>query len=1045
MDFKTILIIIITASVAAFFIPTAQELQSHFKSGQDYYASKDYRRAIEQYEWIINTDSKFLKADSIPVALLGNELVVGVRTAAYYQKGNALRNLGKREESIESYRIVERRPDSPKLSALAQFQIYETYYADKEYRKAIDEARLLVERHPLDERVPRAWYDIGWSFRSLGFIDSSNLAFQTLTQNYPKNELDPRARYQLAQNYFDQAKWDTAVASFQDIITRYRPESFASTEWQNVELKAVKDQRLFEAQAGRDVDVNTLELVAKSQVKIADAYQRQGRYDDAMQTYRKVIATFSLMPSLVEATYIKMATYTIEVKSFEEGIQVYRKAIDENFSNKPLQAKLQYKIARTYQDAKAYDKAAHEYLFYVQAFAPQANGIKFPVEQAYFVAISSFYSARDYRNILAYSDTMMAYFPQTEYTTKITMYRGLADLALGKYESARESFARVIEASPGSNESIVARTQMGKSYFDEKNYKKAVESLEQLLTEDQTKVDKSEIHYLLGLSHYGVGEYDKSIEDLVLVDSTSPYYPFTFARVTRAYSAQQRYDDAAKYLDNVFLAAKTDSVDSTPFVRLARSELYTSQQKYGLAAAEFDSVLADKRLTENTQVQARYGRGLIYCELAKYKEAAEDLQFCISSGVFEQVFPALVPQAKEKLAFSYINLGKKKEGSLLLNELIASAATELDKSKYLGMMTEFQYRSGDYQKSIDVAKQVLSLTQKDEYSTIRSYVAMSNSYGNLQQHDKAIATLKEAGEKFPGNSYLDEVFFGLGKIYYNAGDYKNGSDAFQSHLQRFPTSKFKEDAQYFYALSLYQTGKADTCIKLLREFLGAYPSSKRAGAAQMQIAEAYFNTTRFDEATKEYQQLYRKYPQDENAALAMFNEGWSYYQLHQQPRMLESFKNLVIKHPATKVAADAQFAIGDFYYNQKSYDSALTAYQQFVTLFSSDSRIEEAKTLIKDLSQVEAYKAYETAMAFFDSKNWSVAVEELTKVATKYPNTEIVYGCKTNIASAYEQLGERKKALAIFEEIIRDWKDLEPAKTAVFFAEMHKRWIDAGK
>jgi outer membrane protein assembly factor BamD (BamD/ComL family) len=123
----------------------------------------------------------------------------------------------------------------------------------------------------------------------------------------------------------------------------------------------------------------------------------------------------------------------------------------------------------------------------------------------------------------------------------------------------------------------------------------------------------------------------------------------------------------------------------------------------------------------------------------------------------------------------------------------------------------------------------------------------------------------------------------------------------------------------------------------------------------------------------------------------------------------------------------------------------LTAYQQFVTSFTGDPRVEEARVLIKDLSQVEAYKAYEAAMEFFDAKNWAVAVEELTKVANKYPNTEIVYGCKTNIASAYEQLGERKKALAVFEEIIKEWKDLESARTAVFFAEMHKRWIEAGK
>jgi TolA-binding protein len=213
----------------------------------------------------------------------------------------------------------------------------------------------------------------------------------------------------------------------------------------------------------------------------------------------------------------------------------------------------------------------------------------------------------------------------------------------------------------------------------------------------------------------------------------------------------------------------------------------------------------------------------------------------------------------------------------------------------------------------------------------------------------------------------------------------------------------------------------------------------------MQIGEAYFNTSRFEEAAREYQALHRKYPQDENAALAMFNEGWCYYQLQQEQQMLGTFKALIQKHPSAKVAADAQFTIGDYYYNKQAYDSALTAYKTFVTSFAGDPRFEEAKNLIKDLSQVEAYKAYETALAFFDAKNWKIAIEELTKVMVSYPTTDIVYGCKSNIASAYEQLGERKKALAVFDEIINEWKDLEAAKTAVFFAEMHKRWIEAGK
>ncbi|MBM4160773.1 MAG: tetratricopeptide repeat protein [Ignavibacteria bacterium] len=1045
MDFKTIIIVLVAASVAAFFIPTPQEMRTHFKSGQDYYASKDYKRAIEQYDWIINADSKFLEADSVRVALLGNELNVGVRTAAFYQKANALRNLGSKEESIDNYRIVERRPDSPSLSALAQFQIYEMSYADKDYKRAIQEARALIERYPLDDRVPRAWYDIAWAFRELSMIDSSNLAFETLVQSFPRSQLDARARYQLGQNLFDQGNWDEAVSAFTDLTDRYRPESFASTEWENVELKAVRDRRLFEAQAGRDVDANTLELVAKSQVRIGDAYQRKGQYENAIQTYRKVIATFALMPTLVEATYIKMAEYTAELKGIDEGIQIYRQAIDENFSNKPLQAKLQYKIARTYQEAKIFEKAAQEYLFYVWAYAPQANAIKFPLEQAYFLAISNFYNARNFQTTLSYADTASLLFRESELSTKIATYKGLASLGLGRFAQAREYFNSVVQEAPESNEALLARTQIGKSYFDERQCAKAVESFEQLLAGDRSKLDLSEVHYLLGLSYYGLDAHEKAIDHLSRVEPSSPYYPYTFARVTRAYVAQKRFDDVTSYLEEAFSSARSDSVDFRPFVRLARSELYTAQQKYDLAIAEFDSVVNDKTQTENTRVQALYGRGLVYFEMTKFKEASTDLQACLSSGVFQQVFPALVPQAKEKLAFSFITLEKKKEGAQLLTDLVAAALTGAQKTRQLATLCEFHYRSGEYAKAIEVGKRVLAMADKDEISTIRTYVAVSNSYGNLQQHEQAIATLKEAAEKFPANEYVEEVFYQLGLIYYNGGDFRSSAEAFRSHLQRFPDSRFKEDALYFYGFSQYQIGQADESIRTLREFIRTYPNSRRVPKAQLQIGEAYFNTTRFDEAAREYQMVYRQYPQDENAATAMFNEGWSYYQLEQNQKMLETFGNLVQKFPKSRFAADAQFTIGDYYYNQKSYDAALTAYQTFTSLFPDEPRVEEARLLIKDLSQVEAYREYEAAMAFFDAKSWKVAIAELTKVMDKYPNTDIVYGCKANIASAHEQLGERRKAIALFDEIIKDWKEIEAAKTAVFFAEMHKRWIEAGK
>lgn len=1045
MDFKTVIIVALGFSIATYFFPTPLEMTTHFKSAQDFYASRDYKRALEQYDIILNTESLLLQADSVRVSLLNNEINVGVRTAAYYQKANALRNMGNKDESIAFFRIVEQREDSPKLAALAQYQIYEIFYADKNYPQAIVEARHLIADHPLDEKVPRTWFDIGWSFRELGMIDSSNEAFRRIVTDFPQSDLDPKARYQIAQNQFDQKQWDKSIHAFRDLIDKYRPENFASAEWENVELKAVRDRKLFEAQQSREADATTLELTAKAQVKIGDCYRNLGSYELAMQNYRSVITTFALMPTLVEVTYNKMAEYTAELKGTDEGIQVYRNAIDQNFSNKTLQAKLQYKIARTLQDAKQYERAAAEYIFFVDAYTPQATEIKFPVEQALFLTVSNYYNARNFQKTVSYVDTMLRRFPQTDYLAKLYMYEGLSLAGLNRQAEAREYYQRVLQVAPGSNEAILAQTQIGKSHFDERNYQAAIANFEALLAGDASKLDLSEIHYLLGLSYYGISEYDKAIDHLRMVDPSSSYYPFTFARITRAYTSRQQFNEADAYLDRAFAEAKKDSVDFTPFVRLARSELYTAQQRYEQAIAQFDTVAFDSLQTENTRSQARYGRGLVYFELGKFNEAARDLEFCIKSEVFLQVFPTLVPQAKEKLSFCYANSGRKKEGLQLITELAASAPTELEKSRFLAGVCEFHYRAGDYGKSVETGRQLLALKAKDELAEIRTYVTMANSYGNLQQHAKAIETLTEAGQKFPANSYIEETFYQLGMIYFSGGDHKSAADAFRNFMQKFPKSKSNEDAFYRMGVSLYESGQAEEAIKTLREFIRTFPRSELCPEAQIQIGEAYFNTNRFADAAREYQVVYRLYPSNDNASLAVFNEGWCYYQSSQTEQMFTTFHQLVARYPKSKHAADAQFTVGDYYYNQKTYDSALLAYQTFLQLFPQDPRIDEAKSLIKDLSQVEAYKGYEAAMAFFEAKNWNQAIQELTGVMNTYPTTDVIYGCKANIASCYEQLGENKKAMTVFDEIIRDWKDQEAARPAVFFAELHKRWIEAGK
>jgi len=1045
MDFKTILIIVLGISAAAYFTPTPTALQTQFKSGQDLYAAKEYQKAIAQYDEIIGTESRLLATDSVRVSLLNNELNVGVRTAALYQKANALRNLNKKEESVTFYRAVEERTDSPKLSALAQYQIYEMYFADKDYPAAIREARGLIERHPLDEKVPQAYYDIGWAFRESGQIDSSNTAFLSLTNIYPEHPLDAKARFQIAQNYFDQSDWRNSIAAFQSLLNKYRPEKFAKAEWENVELKALRDRKLFEATTGKDVDASTLELVAKAQVKVGDNYRQLSMYDSAMAQYRSVIAAFSLIPTLQEATYIKMAEYTTEEKGLEEGLQIYRDAIDENFNNKPLQAKLQYKIARTYQEVKQYTKSADAYQLFAEAYAEQGAEIRFTAEQSLFLAVSNRFNAKDYPGTISTVDTMLRRLPGTEYLSKLHLYRALALSELKQYEESRTYLRLVREKEPTSNEAVIARTQLGKTYYEQRNYTEAISAFRTALAEDHSRLDTSEVYYYMGLSYFGIPDYDNAVAHLSLVGPTSSYYPYTFARVVRAYTSAGQHARALAYLDTAAATPGLDTVGILPFIQLAKAELFSGQQQFEPSVAEFDKVVQNRSLTENTRMQALYGRAMVLFEMGRYEDVSRDLRTCLNSGVFSQVFASLVPQAKEKLAYSLVYLNKHKEGLELVQGMVDGAVTETDRSRYLAVLAEFYFRSADYQKSVDAGRQLLAIKEKDTTAAIRTYVTLANSYGAMQQPNQAIKTLEEASAEFPLNAFLEDTFFRLAMVYFNGGDYANAADAFRVFMDRYPSSRSTEEAMSGYGYSLYQIGKADESIATYRAFLRKFPSSKRVAEARLQIGEAYFNTSRFAEATAEYQAVYAAAPESEYASVAMYNEAWSYFQLEQHDRMVRTFRTLLERYPSSPKAPDALFSIGDYYYNAKSYDSALVAYRMFWDAYPDDPRHPDTKTLIRDLSLVEAYNAYEKAMAYFEAKNWKQAIVELTSVMENYADTEVAYACKANIASSYEQLGESETALRLFNEIITEWSTVEDARSAVFFAELHRKWLSAGK
>ncbi len=1044
MSFQLIIAILAAVGTVAYFVPTPQELRDSFVSGQNYFAARNYTKAIEQYDKVLSTESDLLTADSVRVSLLNGELNVGVRTASLYQKANSYRTLGGLDSAIATFRLVLTRNDSPKLLVLSRYQIYDLFLQKKEYDSAITAARELIAQHPFDEKVEQAMYDIGWAFRLKEQYDSSSLIFRSLVEKYRQSSYRVRAMYQIGQNALDAKEWKLAVASFSQLEVEYKPESFSKTDFQNMELRVNRERRIFDAASNREEDNSNLELVSKAEFKIAEAYERMENVDSAVARYQYIIRTYSLLPSLIEISYIRWAELIMKVNGLEPSIAIFRRAIDENFQNKVFQARMQYKIARTYQDNKEFDKSADAYLFYVKAYEEYAEEAEFSLENARFFAVLNFNAAKNHRSVAASADSFLTYHPASEFSPKAAILKGNALLSLQRYNEARDAFRDVIDYYPQSEEVIHARMQFAKSYYDEKRYTESVRAYEQL-AESITETDhRSEVQYYHGMSHVHLNETDEALKELQTVDPTSPFYPFAFGRITKLYAGMNKHSEGEQYISGI-IARLPDTSQFKPYAHLTYGELLAATGKFDPAVEQMSIVLNDSSVVENARLQARYARGALYQQTKRFSEAVSDLSFVLAQPAFRENFGGTVPTANEKLALSYIGLGKRKEAVDLIVSLLASVTSAAVKAKYLSALTELYVQLNEYAKVVEYGTLVVRADSADENSRAKAYAALANAHGNLNAMDNVVRVMREAADSLPKHPYIKEILWQTVTLFFDGGGYLYAEQLYDIFLTTYPDDPNVENALYNRADCLIAVGRADEGIALKRKYIQTYPANDRIPKVQYDIAETYYNTERFDLAAQEYGRTSKEYPQSEFAVTAAYNRSWCFYRMGDTLRMVEELGRFVKQFPNSDKAPDAYFSIGDFHYNAKDYEKAKNAYQMVLDKYPNYSRFEEAKGLVHELNQINSYQEYARAMVYFDNQDFVRAIALLQEVIKKYPDADVRYASEANIASAYEQLGDKKKALELFTAIIQKYSEKSDAQMIVFFAEQHKRWLESEK
>lgn len=362
------------------------------------YLKGDYARAATAFDEMLR---RHPSSPLVPQAIL-------YKANAFFKQGRYNDAITEYTRVRDTYPSAEIREGDRRIliRERAQYQIGESYYNLRDYKRAIEAYQQLQSLYPTSLLADDAQFAIASAYQLTGDLKAANDAFKELTERYPESDLAPDTLRTIGINLFDQKQFQQAIAQFQEVITRY-PNSKSTPLAQYDIGRAYYELRsypqavqAFEAvakypQASGDVRASALYFAAWA---LRDPNNSRRDIGRAIATLQKLLQEYPQAAETPRA-YLLLAELFASTNQLEEAVKAYRDLIAEKPNTEEAKA-ARVDLGNTLLRLKRYADAA-------KAFEPVTEEPnKYPAD----VVVKAQLGLGDaYANLRRYEDAAKAY------------------------------------------------------------------------------------------------------------------------------------------------------------------------------------------------------------------------------------------------------------------------------------------------------------------------------------------------------------------------------------------------------------------------------------------------------------------------------------------------------------------------------------------------------------------------------------------------------------------------------------------------------------
>jgi TolA-binding protein len=632
-------------------------------------------------------------------------------------------------------------------------------------------------------------------------------------------------------------------------------------------------------------------------------------------------------------------------------------------------------------------------------------------------------------------------------------YQAVCALELGNHD-AEGLFLKFIKDHPTSSNTKAAYFQVGRSYFAQKNYKKAIEWFKKLdggnlsgaenteyrfklayslfMTEDYKSAkplferlkdengqyQEASVYYYAYLAYLD-GEYKTALREFERLKGSKTYensYPYY---ISALYFLDKRYDDVLAYILPILNTTKQENeteifriVGATYF---AKNDLVKSKEYYDKFQAQ------DQGKTQNNQDD--YQIGYIAYKNGNYEKAVKELEKLTEPDAYFQSGMII-------LGDSFVKLGNKESAR---NAFFRASKLDFDPSmKEQGLLNyaKLSYELEFHQVALDATQEYLKTYPRsknlDEAKTLLAEVLLST-----KNYRAAVDILESIPKRNrDANAAYQKVTYYRGLEYYNERAFENAISIFMRSESNPIEPELLALATYWKAEAMYEVRKYGEATTNFSRFLQS-PVAKNTDVynyANYALAYAAFRNDNFRVSANYFAKFLNSGDPIElntrNDAIARL--GDSYFMLKDYGRAMDQYNQLM--RSKAKTQDYALFQSGIIKGLQGDTDGKIGVMTDLLARYPNSNYADDA--------------SFEIPYTFFLKGENEVAIQGLQDMIEKYPRSSYVPRALVTIGLVQYNSDNNDAAVKTFQRVVEQYPTTQEAKQAL--KSIQNVYIDKG-